>query len=107
MLALLNHRICNSLVLAQAEAARIDLNNIESRHISIAITGMLIVFTALLLVSIAIAILPKVLDLLSGILPAEKLPASNATQAVQKTSDQDEVFAAIGMALHLQKQGQV
>ena len=106
MLALLNNLILGNVATAKAAEVQISLDNIESRHIAIAISGMAIVFTALLLVSVAIAVLPKILDALDSVLPAQAHPTPAASQATTQTGDEEEVAAAIGMALHLYKQGQ-
>ncbi len=107
MLALLNH-----LILARFYGPSLDfggivpinIENIEKgQGITIAVMGMLIVFTALLLVSLAIAVLPKILSLLSGILPPES--ASVPVARSGKMSDEGEVLAAIGLALHYHQQG--
>ncbi len=107
MLALLNHLILARFYdvrLVFVDIIEIDIDNIaKGQGITIAVMGMLIVFTALLLVSLSIAILPKVLDLLSGILPAESPLVPTASSA--KASDDGEVLAAIGLALHYHQQG--
>ena len=60
-----------------------DLQKIlEGDNIGIAATGITIVFVALLLITIAIALLPKVLRSLEGILPA--LEPSHALAYVGK-----------------------
>jgi sodium pump decarboxylase gamma subunit len=74
------------------------LHNIwEHDGLGIAITGMIIVFAALSLISVFISWLPHILQGLSLVLPAERpthpavpLPAAN----------EEELIAAIGVALH-------
>ncbi len=79
-------------------------NILDHEGIAIAVTGMLIVFIALVLISIFIALLPKILDALSFIIPPPPEPAA----ALQpSTSDDDQVAAAIGFVFHqreIQKQ---
>ena len=59
---------------------------------------MLIVFLALTLISLFIAMLPKMLAALSFILPPEE-PHSH-TKMNLKSTDEDEVAVAITLALH-------
>ena len=82
-----------------------DLQKIlEGDNIGIAATGITIVFVALLLITIAIALLPKVLRSLEGILPAEveDHAAPGATPEGNKASG-TALVAAIGMALHRER----
>ncbi len=81
-------------------------NILQNDGIGIALTGMSIVFVALMLITLFIAILPKVLNALSGILPAEaEQHATAAPTVLQPAASQDEteVVAAIGFALHRMK----
>lgn len=80
-------------------------NIIDNDGISISITGMSIVFLALLLISLFIAALPHVLERLSGILPPEAphaAPAARPDPAAQKPDE--ALVAAIGFALHVESQ---
>ena len=70
----------------------------ENNGFVIAGTGMLIVFIALTLISVFIALLPKVLAILSFVLPPEE--AHSHPKATQKSTDEDEVAVAITFALH-------
>lgn len=72
-------------------------NIINGDGISLAITGMVIVFIALSIISTFIALLPKVLPLLESILPEEHAHHGPPKKAAKK--DNSEVLAAIGYAL--------
>jgi Na+-transporting methylmalonyl-CoA/oxaloacetate decarboxylase gamma subunit len=69
----------------------------ESNGIGIAVTGLVIVFAALTLISVFIALLPRVLLVLSAILPAESHPPAPSQRGQR---DDEELVAAIGVALH-------
>jgi len=64
--------------------------------ISLAITGMVIVFIALSIISTFIALLPKVLPVLESILPEGH---SHHGPTKKAAKDDGEVLAAIGYAL--------
>ena len=84
-------------LLAVAEQAA---ENIPDNGIAIAITGMSIVFFALLLISGFIAILPKLMEILNEYYP-EKVPTPAASSEPAAVSPvPDEVVIAIGAALH-------
>ena len=68
---------------------------IEQQGVGIAVTGMLIVFFSFLLVSLFIALLPKIL----GALPVELRPEPEPSTAVTTATD-NEIAAAIGFVLH-------
>ncbi len=70
-------------------------NVVDGQGISIAITGMLIVFSALVLISSFIAVLPRALAAISHRFPEPPDPAP----AGDTTAD-PAVVAAIGIALH-------
>jgi oxaloacetate decarboxylase gamma subunit len=71
-------------------------NIINGDGISLAITGMVIVFMALAIISTFIALLPKMLPVLESILPEEH--AHHGPTKKAKKND-NEVLAAIGYAL--------
>jgi len=71
-------------------------NIINSDGISLAITGMVIVFIALSIISTFIALMPKLLPFLDSILPEEHSHHGPTKKAVK---DDGEVLAAIGYAL--------
>ncbi|MEX0938948.1 MAG: OadG family protein [Pirellulales bacterium] len=70
----------------------------ESNGLGIAMTGLVIVFAALTLISVFIALLPRILLVLSAVLPAEPLPPAPSQR--RKAADEEELVAAIGVALH-------
>ena len=73
------------------------INNIlEAKGFGIAITGLTIVFVALLLISVFIALLPRLMEVLSVIFPEEHAEAAPAARSVVD----EELVAAIGFALH-------
>lgn len=76
-------------------------NIIDGQGIEIALAGMAIVFIVLALISLFIALLPRILVLI-----AKKFPEAEPTtpQSAAKKGD-DAVLAAIGYALHLQQRG--
>jgi hypothetical protein len=64
---------------------------VEGQGVATSIAGMTIVFTALAAVSVFIALLPKVLNLLSHIMPDSD---------TKTATDDDNIAVAIGVALH-------
>ena len=70
-------------------------NVIDSQGISIAITGMLIVFTALVLISLFITLLPRIVSALN-----HRFPEPAELTAAPGASTDPAVVAAIGLALH-------
>jgi Na+-transporting methylmalonyl-CoA/oxaloacetate decarboxylase gamma subunit len=71
-------------------------NILDGHGIEIAIIGMMVVFTALTLISAFISLLPSVLRIVNFIYPIKdplSLPDSSDTP-------KDEILAAIGSALH-------
>ena len=77
---------------------------IDANGIGIAITGMSIVFVALIVISLFIAALPRVLNLLDPYLPKAShihAPSSPKQTAAPSPLENDEsTVAAIGFALH-------
>jgi oxaloacetate decarboxylase gamma subunit len=73
-------------------------NVTESNGLGIAVTGLVIVFSALTLISVFIAMLPRILLVLSAVLPAEPHPPAPSQR--RKAADEEELVAAIGVALH-------
>ena len=71
-------------------------NILDGHGIEIAIIGMLVVFTALALISAFISLLPYVLRVVNFIYPVK------ASSVLPERSDtlNDEVLAAIGSVLH-------
>ena len=70
-------------------------NIVEGQGVDIAITGMLIVFIALGLITFSIALLPKTLEIIAKIFPHKA--ASGTGEFV---AEKDNVLAAIGFALY-------
>ena len=78
-------------------------NITENDGVGISITGISIVFAALILISLFIASLPRILALLESVLPPEAEHLA-ATAPGEKSNDHDEaVVAAIGFALHARR----
>ena len=67
----------------------------DGQGLDIAFTGMFIVFLALVIISLCIAMLPKVMAALRSILPEHPQPTSDQ----EATHDDEAVAAAIGFAL--------
>ena len=68
--------------------------------VSIAITGMLIVFVALTVISLFIRMLPEILAWLGPILPKLEPHGHPPTVAEQLPLDNERIVAAIGYVLH-------
>lgn len=77
-------------------------NITDADGLAIAITGMVIVFVVLLLISLFLTALPKILESVNTVFP-EPEPHPTASAAA---SDDEEVAAAIGIALHRHYGGQ-
>lgn len=77
-------------------------NVIDSNGIGLALTGMLIVFSALILISLFIASVPRFLGVLNRI-----FPEVDHHHTPPRPADQPdlELVAAIGLALHRQGRG--
>ena len=76
-------------------------NIVENDGLGIALTGMLIVFTALTLITVFIAYLPKLLAALGNVLPPE---TEHHAPPVGRAADDEAVIVAIGVALQRQTQ---
>jgi len=74
----------------------------EGKGFSISVTGMLIVFFALTIISLFIRLLPVVLDLLEPILPRLESHTQPPTAAERLPTDNEKIVAAIGYVLHLE-----
>ncbi len=75
-------------------------NIIDSDGLGISITGICIVFAALILISLFIASLPHVLAALASVLPPEVEHHAAAAPAAKRDDHDEAVVAAIGFALH-------
>ena len=72
-------------------------NILDNDGVGVALTGLLIVFTSLALITSAIAAMPKVLAALEGFLPPEH--EHHAAPAARASND-EAIAVAIGFALH-------
>ncbi len=77
-------------------------NIIIANGITIAIMGMIIVFAALILISLFIALLPKLLPLFERVLPELH---HHQPPAPSQPADQEKLLAAIGYALFRKETG--
>ena len=90
-----------SLILAQ-------LTEAESwRAIGIAVTGLCIVFTALVLISLFIASLPRILTVVSRVWPEVEEIHPRQGHPESQVPDNGAVLAAIGYVLHTEMQKQL
>ena len=71
----------------------------EGKGVSIAITGMLIVFFALAIISLFIRLLPVILGVLEPILPRLESHAQPPTPAERLPAENERLVAAIGYVL--------
>jgi Na+-transporting methylmalonyl-CoA/oxaloacetate decarboxylase gamma subunit len=78
-----------------------------SDGLAIAATGLFIVFTALILISLFIASLPRVLEAVSRIWPEVDEPHATQGHPESQVPDDAAVLAAIGFVLHTELQKQV
>lgn len=72
-------------------------NIVSTNGITISIVGIIIVFAALSIIALFIAMLPKLMPLTEKLFPVEEHPHGAPT--VSKSSDHEEVLAAIAYAL--------
>ena len=79
----------------------------STRGVAIAITGMLIVVSVLVLISLFIAYLPSVLVLVAKVFPEQEHPHNVKTHPESLIPDDDAVIAAVGYVLHLKAQGKL
>jgi len=77
---------------------------VDGRAVDISLSGMLIVSTALVLISSFIALLPRVLQLLAPFLPAENEQRETAPAAPRSDVPEPELLAAVGYAFHCEHQ---
>lgn len=76
-------------------------NVLDSNGITITITGMLIVFSGLLLISLFIIILPHALARLDRLLMGKTTSQPVVTNVPEEPSEQ-EIMAAISLAIHME-----
>jgi len=72
-----------------------------------ALVGLMIVFSALIVISLFIAALPRILAILSTVWPEVDEPAGNAGHSDSLVADDGAVLAAIGYVLHTEFQRQL
>jgi len=85
------------------EALQFSFQNIlDGQGGGIALTGMSIVFTALGLITLFIALVPRVLEAVARILPETEGYGGRTTPG--EPGDDAEVVAAIGFAFHTEMQ---
>ena len=78
-----------------------DYNNIANEQgVAIAITGLIIVFTALFLITLFIALLPKILKTLEPILPAAHEPHGSVAREHAPKGNQELLIAAAAAAAY-------
>lgn len=84
------------------------INSADSaRGVSIAITGLVIVFVALILISLFIASLPRILELVSRVWPEVEEPHARPSRPEGLSPDEASIIAAIGFVLHTELQRQL
>jgi len=81
-------------------------NVIDGEGVGISVTGMLIVFCALLFITVFISLLPHVLKIVANFLPPENdgHHAGHLADGIAESENDEEILAAIGFALHSQRQ---
>jgi len=75
---------------------------IDSDGIVIAVTGMMIVFVALIMLSLFIKVLPIILNVISRWVPEIESPHGHAADSIEADDhpgEEDEILAAIGVVL--------
>ena len=72
-------------------------NIADHQGFGVAVTGLIIVFVSLALITLAIATMPKILVALEGFLPPEH---EHHGPPSAKSSDDEAIAVAIGFALH-------
>lgn len=93
--------LANMSLLATTDSpASFRLQNItDVDGYAIAITGMVIVFFALTLISVFLTLLPRILERVNTVFP-EPAPQVAAPPVARVSSGDEEIAAAIGVALH-------
>jgi hypothetical protein len=92
---------------AVSSALQIAITDAVSSALQIAITGLLIVFTALLLISLFIASLPHILRVVAKVYPEVDDTHSRPSHPESQLADDGAVLAAIGFVLHTEMQRQL
>ena len=78
-------------------------NIVDGQAVPISITGMIIVFCVLTLLSLFIAALPRILQLVSRIFPEKVAHTAKVSQPSANESRDEEAIAAIALVLHRRK----
>jgi Na+-transporting methylmalonyl-CoA/oxaloacetate decarboxylase gamma subunit len=88
-------------------ASAVDFSKVfADKGMAIAATGMIIVFIALLLITLFISALPRLLEMIATILP--EVPDHHAPKDASRSLLPDEaILAAIGFVLHTEMQREV
>lgn len=73
---------------------------IRQDGIAISFTGLFIVFTALSLITLFIAKLPAILEVVNRIMPEPEPPAISKPAPLRNAAADEELAVAIGSALH-------
>ena len=84
-----------------------EQGNLASKGTNIALAGLLIVFTALILISLFIASLPHILRWVANYWPEVEEPSAHAGHPESQVADNGAVLAAIGFVLHTEFQRQL
>lgn len=83
-----------------------ESNNLADGAVQ-ALVGLIIVFSALIVISLFIAALPRILAILSAVWPEVDEPAGNTGHPDSLVADDGAVLAAIGYVLHTEFQRQL
>ena len=82
-------------------------SEITTRGVAIAISGLVIVFVALILISVFIASLPRILEIVARFWPEVDEPHAVESHPESLVADDGHVLAAIGFVLHTEFQHQL
>ena len=83
------------------------IENTESRGVAIAMTGMFIVAVALSFITLFIAKLPRLLEIVNEFWPEVDEPHGSQSHPESLIPDDEAVLAAIGYVLHCEFQNQL
>ncbi len=96
------------VVLAQSSNAGVNAaSDVMSDGVAIAVVGIVIVFSALLLISLFIASLPQVLRVVGHFWPEANDGQRESGHPESQVADDSDVLAAIGFVLHTEFQRQL
>lgn len=77
---------------------------VKGNGIALSITGMAIVFAALVVITVFIGLVPQLLAWLDPILPKMHTHHAPPSHEEQSATDRERVVAAIGLVLHTEMQ---